>query len=480
MDPVSGFVVSSPPAALLSFLTTTRRPRARRKPPVLLFARQQQQQKKRSSNGDASSSSSSSNSAIRGNKRTQQQQQKKRRQSDSRVDATFSIQNEVPRKRDRNQQQKNKSTRSKVQDTLSVSQSVWHLKTPSLAAQLSLARDGHAVLREWLWPTSSILEELRPVLERHCRHHELEAWRQKVEVAADNNHRDAHERARQLAASCQTVADCQKQLHRLLGSDNDDDSTIPLPFLQFFNTWRTVPQVAQLAHALAEHAATLMNVPTVRLYQDAVFWKRAGGSSSNNHHHDADGPTPWHADARLAPFDTSRMVTFWIPLQERVTASGLVFCSQSHSDFALPFWNERPRDDNNNDDINDDNDSPWLHLEERYGGDAALVDYMPLAAGDVTVHAGWTLHCADAVARGHDDRWALAVTLVDARAPVRRDALTSPRGDREDAWSYRDWVHEVVAANTKKTTAGDSYGLWDHPLVPIVWPPSLSNGKRKK
>ena len=339
------------------------------------------------------------------------------------------------------------------------------LPTPSLKVQLSLARDGHAVLRQWLSPYQNHLWQLRHLLQKHCQRHELQAWRQKVEVAADNDRNDSTgrnssttrfllvspslERARQLAASCRTVAECQMELRRLLGHDTAES----LPFLQFFNTWRDHPPVRALAQALAESAAVLLNVPSVRLYQDAVFWKR-------RRKHQADGPTPWHADARLAPFDTSRMLTFWIPLQPTVTSSGLVFCSQSHSDFALPFWHDSFYK-------NDDPDSPWWHLEERYGGDAALVDYMPLQLGDVTVHAGWTLHCADPV-HEDEDRWALAVTFVDARARVRPDALTSSRGDREDAWSYRDWFHDVP------TTADGGQVLWDHPLVPILWPHSTT------
>ena len=165
----------------------------------------------------------------------------------------------------------------------------------------------------------------------------------------------------------------------------------------------------------------------------------------------------------MAPFDTSAMITFWIPLQDIAATGGggLVFCSKSHADFALPFWNDYHA-------AASEDDSPWHHLDERYSGGGtrdAVVDYMPLAVGDVTVHSGWTLHCADAV---EHDRLALAVTFVSARAAVRADAArsSSRRGDAEDAWSYRDWVHEVPS---------DTFE-WDHPLVPIVWPPTTTTG----
>ena len=130
---------------------------------------------------------------------------------------------------------------------------------------------------------------------------------------------------------------------------------------------------------------------------------------------------------------------------------------------------------------------------------------MPLNIGDVTVHAGWTLHCADPCSPNEvQDRLALAISFVDSRAPVRHDAQQSVRlllkknkqqqqqgnnskyiitqdldpatannygqADREDIWSYQDWVTEVPA---------NSYE-WDHPLVPILWPPPPLSSSSKK
>jgi ectoine hydroxylase-related dioxygenase (phytanoyl-CoA dioxygenase family) len=83
-------------------------------------------------------------------------------------------------------------------------------------------------------------------------------------------------------------------------------------------------------------------------------------------------------------------------------------------------------------------------LERRYGGGGDNEDinadgvetthHMPLEVGSVTVHNGWTLHCADAAAAG-DDRYALSITYVDGRAELREDVLaettTAARDDKE-------------------------------------------------
>ncbi|KAL7576339.1 hypothetical protein ACA910_018155 [Epithemia clementina (nom. ined.)] len=318
-----------------------------------------------------------------------------------------------------------------------------------MKSQLEYARDGHTVLRGILDP-QLVTKTLRPRLLQHARKHELDAWKQKVEVSVGTRAAD----------SCKTVVECQRALERHFNSND-----VPLPFLQYFNNWRSIKEVELLAKSenLARMASCLMNVPTVRLYQDSLFWKRNG-----------DGPTPWHVDARMAPFDTANMITFWIPLQDVLNQedSALVFCSGSHSDFALPYWNPLPLN-------SDDDDSEWHRLEERYGLDA-LVDYLPLKTGDATVHSGWTLHCADAKLSGtSDDRLALAITYVDGRAPVRKDAVeaakaNSGRGDNEDAWSYREWVGQVQPLKRN----------FSHKLVPIVWPsaktPNNNNYRRQK
>ena len=276
---------------------------------------------------------------------------------------------------------------------------------------------------------------------------ELKAWIQKVQVAAGKNNDGGSKTNNNVADSCHSVQDCQKALQSM-------GVTASLPFLQYFNTWRKLPAVKDLAFDLGEAASILLDVPTVRLYQDAVFWKRS-----------QDGPTPWHADARMAPFDTSHMITFWIPLQgvpsPRDGGTALIFCSKSHADFALPYWS--PPEPNNDDtqQINVEDGSSlsgWDRLEDRYP--KKVVDYMPMSLGDVTVHSGWMLHCSNGNEReGSKDRVALAITFVDGAAEIRPNWQTI--GDDEDRWSYQDWCKDVVP-RTK----------FSHELVPIVWPPS--------
>lgn len=88
--------------------------------------------------------------------------------------------------------------------------------------------------------------------------------------------------------------------------------------------------------------------------------------------------------------------------------------------------------------------------------------------GDVTVHSGWTLHCADAADNMEvKDRYAFSITFVDGNAEVREDVLLADnqadadcsKGDMEDVWSYRSWVRDIEPRTNFR-----------HADVPIVWP----------
>jgi len=322
----------------------------------------------------------------------------------------------------------------------------YDLQSPniSLKTQLDYSRNGHAALRSFL--PKELIIQLRKELISYTATNALLAWRQKVEVQlADSSDDYYKDNACSIANNLQSIEECQDMLESL-GIDTLND----LPFLQHFNTWRASTNNSTssvrklcLSHYMAQTASILLNTPTVRLYQDSLFHKRVG-----------DGPTPWHSDARMSPFDTSAMITFWIPLQQvsipEEGGTGLLFVDSSHNDFALPYWNGVEGNE-------------YDRLENRYGdNDDGISHHMPFDVGDVTVHNGWTLHSADAaefIEEGQD-RYAFSVTYVDGRAEVREDILGDDvKGDREDVWSFRDWVKDVFPRQQ-----------FSHPSVPIVWP----------
>ena len=306
-------------------------------------------------------------------------------------------------------------------------------------------RDGHAALRNFLPPEviSTLRSELMKIGEDESR--TLEAYRQKIIVAVSDSDKS---KGFNLAMNCQNVKECKQALQRLgVSSDN-------LPFLQYFNCWRHVPVVEDFCKSphMARTAAQLLNVESVKLYQDSLFHKRKN-----------DGQTPWHSDARMAPFDTSNLITFWIPLQDvPADGSGLSFVSKSHADFALAYWNEIDGEE-------------YQRLDQRYSGVKHIFDHMPLQIGDVTVHSGWTLHCASE-GNKDTDRYAFAISYVDSKAEIREDvpgvgvkikSKKLKRGqqdnsglrDDEDIASYADWIGEVSPRH-----------FFKHRLVPIVWP----------
>mmetsp|Transcript_26918 Transcript_26918/g.33230 ORF Transcript_26918/g.33230 Transcript_26918/m.33230 type:complete len:84 (+) Transcript_26918:784-1035(+) len=63
------------------------------------------------------------------------------------------------------------------------------------------------------------------------------------------------------------------------------------------------------------------------------------------------------------------------------------------------------------------------------------------------------------------DRYALAVTYVDAKAEVREEFESDNRGadsslgHEEDRQSFQEWIGDVECRK-----------YFEHPLVPLVWP----------
>ena len=101
------------------------------------------------------------------------------------------------------------------------------------------------------------------------------------------------------------------------------------------------------------------------------------------------------ADLNMVPLDTNAFVTAWLPLRSlQADDAALAFASGSHRDFALPYWHDEQG------------------LAAGLGGRGYEVErYGPLALGDATWHAGWTLHSAPGQPTSQPARVALAASF---------------------------------------------------------------------
>lgn len=302
-----------------------------------------------------------------------------------------------------------------------------NLAAPLPAEQLlAFERKGHTVTRGLCSPEE--MADWAKVVRAAFEKDKLLALRQKVLVLLG---KEAHDHAR-------TVEECEEMLE-----ENVDPEFIP--FLQTFNSWRRYQDVRRLALAprFALVAAQLLGVSRVRLYQDSTFLKR-----------DGDGPTLWHSDLVMAPFNTNGLVSMWMPMTaippEEEGGTGLCFASGSQRDFALSFW----------DDPHASND-----LGARYPD---VESYGRMEPGDASWHHGWCLHSSAENMTGRD-RLAFTLAFVDADAPLLGTKAKN-RPHEEDALSYEDWVRDFKPGER----------LRDHVYLPLVWDGELHRtGGRK-
>ena len=152
-----------------------------------------------------------------------------------------------------------------------------------------------------------------------------------------------------------------------------DRDTYGKAFIQVGDLWKKSPAVAgfTLARRFARIAAELLGVRAVRLYHDQALFKEPGG-----------GPTPWHQDQYYWPLDGDGTITMWMPLVD-ITADmgGMEFGSGTQRRPALAELA-----------ISDASEAFFERMSA--SGEFAVAEPVPMAAGDATFHAGWTLHRA--------------------------------------------------------------------------------------
>jgi hypothetical protein len=200
-------------------------------------------------------------------------------------------------------------------------------------------------------------------------------------------------------------------------------------FLQVTNLWRKSEAVRTfvMGRRLGRIAAELMGVDGVRIYHDQALYKEPGG-----------GFTPWHADQYYWPLASERCVTAWIPLQATPVEMGaLAFAVGSHH-------HEIGRDVP----ISDASEARLQQIVEAAGFTYACAPY---AAGDVSFHAGWTLHRAGGNGTPHPRR---VMTIIYMDRDMR---LARPKNDNQQL--DREAFCPGIADG----------GIIDSELNPIVW-----------
>jgi ectoine hydroxylase-related dioxygenase (phytanoyl-CoA dioxygenase family) len=170
------------------------------------------------------------------------------------------------------------------------------------------------------------------------------------------------------------IADAVADQSKGVAALPERSTTYARAFLQVENIWRTVAGVRHftLSPRFAEVAARLVGVDGIRLYHDQALFKEPGG-----------GVTPWHQDQGYWPLRGWGPVTMWMPLVD-LTAEmgGSMSFARGSCHLGLDDL-----------EISDNSQTGGEQMVDEHGLD--VVNYGPLAAGDATFHAGWTMHRAE-------------------------------------------------------------------------------------
>lgn len=210
-------------------------------------------------------------------------------------------------------------------------------------------------------------------------------------------------------------------------------STYDRAFLQVMNLWQQNETVRDFVFnpRLAQIAAELLEVQSVRLYHDQSLYKEPGG-----------GITPAHADQYYWPLASDRTVTAWIPLQQVSHDMGpLAFFARSHK---RDFGRDLP--------ISDESEAAITAAMEAAGFD---IVNEPFAPGDVSFHGGWTFHRAGAN-RSATPRSVMTIIYMDADMRLAEPANAMQQSDQ------MQWCGDTAVG-----------GVIDGPGNPLLWPVEL-------
>jgi ectoine hydroxylase-related dioxygenase (phytanoyl-CoA dioxygenase family) len=246
--------------------------------------------------------------------------------------------------------------------------------------------------------------------------------------------------------SRETVADYEPEITRQVIRLNTqhlplaERDTYSRAFLQVMNLWRHSDRVKEFVFSrrLARIAAELMEVRGVRLYHDQALYKEARG-----------GFTPWHVDQHYWPLSSDRTITAWVPLQDTSAHMGpLTFAVASHrSGFGRTLA------------ISDESDAAI----DQFGASRGYkIDDAPFALGDVSFHAGWTIHRA-ANNTSPIPRRVMTIIYMDADVRVIEPANRWQRADLEA------WLDGKPAGSPA-----------DGPLNPVLWSAPYDKARRHR
>ena len=211
------------------------------------------------------------------------------------------------------------------------------------------------------------------------------------------------------------------------GRKVSEKTTYEQSFIQCMRLWETAPDVVPLSchSGLTGIAAQLLEVDSVRMWQDQALYKEAGGRET----------TP-HQDQTFWPIGEEPLVSAWIPFDDiRVENGAMAYVPGSHKAGRLKVV-----------DITHQTD-PYEIL-----GDPALAGrephWMEIKAGTVVWHHGLTVHQASANSTNQTRR---VFTVVYVASDAKRI----------NSWPTYPLDREGIKVGEQMR--GDS--------MPVLWPP---------